>query len=110
MGNPNASIPTPQPTFYRPQFGAHAKAIASTSVTSVSAASLESGCVDELNLAKRLVAVKNCRSVTKADLPFNDAMPKITVDPDTYTVTADGEKLSCEPLAEHPMAQRYFLF
>ena len=110
MGDPNASIPTPQPTFYRPQFGAHAKAIASTSVTFVSAASIESGGLDELNLSKRLVAVKNCRSVTKADLPFNDAMPRITVDPDTYTVTADGQELRCEPLAELPMAQRYFLF
>ena len=110
MGDPNASIPTPQPTFYRPQFGAHAKAIASTSVTFVSAAALESGTLRPLNLTKRLVAVKNCRSVTKADLPFNDAMPAITVDPETYTVTADGAELRCEPLAVLPMAQRYFLF
>jgi hypothetical protein len=110
MGDPNASIPTPQPTFYRPQFGAHAKAIASTSVTFVSAASLESGDLRPLDLKKRLVAVKNCRSVTKTDLPFNDAMPKITVDPDSYTVTADGSELRCEPLSVLPMAQRYFLF
>ncbi len=110
MGDPNASIPTPQPTMYRPQFGAFGLAIGATSVTFVSAASLEAGDLQELGLRKRLVAVKNCRSVTKADLPFNGAMPAITVDPDTYTVTADGERLTCEPLAVLPMAQRYFLF
>jgi urease subunit alpha len=110
MGDPNASIPTPQPTMYRPQFGALGKAIAATSVTFVSAASLAAGTLGELGLAKRLVAVKNCRSVTKSDLPFNDSLPKITVDPDTYTVTADGEALRCEPLSVLPMAQRYFLF
>ena len=110
MGDPNASIPTPQPTFYRPQFAAHGRAIASTSVTFVSHAALTSGTLESLGLAKRLVAVKNCRHVTKADLPFNDAMPKITVDPDTYTVTADGRELRCEPLSVLPMAQRYFLF
>jgi urease subunit alpha len=110
MGDPNASIPTPQPTMYRPQFGAFGKAIAATSVTFVSAASLDSGSLAGLDLTKRLVAVKNCRSVTKRDLPFNDLLPKITVDPDTYTVTADGEALRCEPLSVLPMAQRYFLF
>jgi urease subunit alpha len=110
MGDPNASIPTPQPTMYRPQFGAFGRAIAATSVTFVSAASLESGALDELGLHKRLVAVKNCRSITKRDLPFNDSLPQITVDPDTYTVTADGEQLRCEPLSVLPMAQRYFLF
>ena len=110
MGDPNASIPTPQPTMYRPQFGAFGRAIASTSVTFVSAASLESGGLDELGLTKRLVAVKNCRDISKSDLPFNDALPKITVDPDTYHVTADGVALQCEPLSVLPMAQRYFLF
>ena len=95
---------------YRPQFGAFGKAIASTCVTFVSAVSLESGALTELGLKKRLVAVKGCRSVTKADLPFNNSMPKITVDPDTYTVTADGRELRCEPLSVLPMAQRYFLF
>jgi urease subunit alpha len=110
MGDPNASIPTPQPTMYRPQFGAFGRSIASTSVTFVSAASLESGNLGELGLTKRLVAVKNCRSITKKDLPFNDSTPAITVDPDTYTVTADGRELRCEPLAVLPMAQRYFLF
>lgn len=110
MGDPNASIPTPQPTMYRPQFGAFGKAIASTSLTFVSAASLESGDLDALQLTKRLVAVKNCRNISKHDLPFNDTLPKITVDPDTYTVTADGQALQCEPLSILPMAQRYFLF
>ncbi len=110
MGDPNASIPTPQPTMYRPQFGAYGKAMAATSITFVSAASLESGGLAELNLAKRLVAVQSCRKITKRDLPFNDTLPKITVDPDTYTVTADGEPLRCEPLSVLPMAQRYFLF
>ena len=86
------------------------KAIAATSVTFVSAAALESGTLDALGLTKRLVAVRNCRSIGKKDLPFNDAMPHITVDPDTYTVTADGHELRCEPLAVLPLAQRYFLF
>jgi urease subunit alpha len=95
---------------YRPQFAAHGRAIAATSVTFVSAASLESGELVGLGLNKRLVAVKNCRAVTKRDLPFNGALPKITVDPDTYTVTADGVELRCEPLSVLPMAQRYFLF
>ena len=110
MGDPNASIPTPQPMMYRPQFGAFGKAVHATSITFVSGAALESGSLDDLGLQKRLVAVKGCRSVTKADLPFNNSMPKITVDPETYTVTADGKELRCEPMAELPMAQRYFLF
>jgi len=110
MGDPNASIPTPQPMMYRPQFAAFGKAIASTSVTFVSAISLETGSLDHLGLKKRLVPVKGCRDITKADLPFNSSQPKITVDPETYTVTADGEELRCEPLSVLPMAQRYFLF
>ena len=110
MGDPNASIPTPQPMMYRPQFGAFGKAIASTSVTFVSAASLENDGLSRLHLKKRLVPVKNCRSITKSDLPFNNSLPEITVDPETYTVTADGRELRCEPLAVLPLAQRYFLF
>ena len=110
MGDPNASIPTPQPTIYRPQFGAFGKSIASTSLTFVSAVSLETGGLDYLGLTKRLSAVKNCRSVTKRDLPFNNALPKITVDPESYAVIADGRELRCEPLSVLPMAQRYFLF
>lgn len=110
MGDPNASIPTPQPTIYRPQFGAFGRSIASTSLTFVSAVSLESGALDHLCLEKRLSAVRGCRAVTKRDLAYNDALPKITVDPETYSVVADGRELRCEPMSELPMAQRYFLF
>src|SRR5688572_18202666 len=97
MGDPNASIPTPQPTFYRPQFAAHGRAKFSTSVTFVSDAALRSGKLSSLGLAKRLSAVKNTRGVTKRDLLWNNALPKIHVDPETYTVTADGRELTCEP-------------
>jgi urease subunit alpha len=110
MGDPNASIPTPQPMFYRPQFAAHGRAKYSTSVTFVSAASLQHGSLKELQLAKRLSAIKNTRKVTKRDLLWNDALPKIEVDPETYTVKADGRVLTCEPAKVLPMAQRYFLF
>lgn len=110
MGDPNASIPTPQPTIYRPQFGAFGRSIATTSLTFVSGISLDSGGLEQLGLQKRLSAVKGCRAVTKRDLAFNDALPKITVDPETYSVVADGKELRCEPLSVLPMAQRYFLF
>jgi urease subunit alpha len=110
MGDPNASIPTPQPMFYRPQFAAHGRAKYSTSVTFVSSASLQQGSLKELQLAKRLSAIKNTRKVTKRDLLWNDALPKIEVDPETYTVKADGRVLTCEPAKVLPMAQRYFLF
>lgn len=110
MGDPNASIPTPQPMFYRPQFAAHGRARRSTSVTFVSQASLELGSLRHLDLGKRLVAVRGTRTVRKQDLLWNDATPKIEVDPETYTVKADGVRLTCEPMAVLPMAQRYFLF
>ena len=110
MGDPNASIPTPQPTFYRPQFAAHGRARGSTSVTFVSRAAMEYGFLDHLHLSKRLVPVSKTRSVTKRDLLWNDSLPKIEVDPETYTVKADGRELRCEPASELPMAQRYFLF
>ena len=110
MGDPNASIPTPQPTFYRQQFAAHGRAKFSTSVTFVSGASLQYGLLSELHLAKRLVAVKNTRKITKRDLLWNDALPKMEVEPETYTVKADGRVLTCEPAKVLPMAQRYFLF
>jgi len=110
MGDPNASIPTPQPMFYRPQFAAHGRAKFSTSATFVSAVALESGALDSLKLGKRLVAVKGTRNVTKKDLIWNDATPRIEVDPETYTVRADGRVLTCEPASVLPMAQRYFLF
>jgi urease subunit alpha len=110
MGDPNASIPTPQPSFYRPQFAAHGRANSSTSVTFVSGAALRGGALGSLNLAKRLVAVSNTRTISKKDLLWNDALPKIEVDPETYTVKADGRELRCEPARVLPMAQRYFLF
>jgi urease subunit alpha len=108
MGDPNASIPTPQPTFYRPQFAAHGRAKFSTSVTFVSEASLRTGKMPELS--KRLVAVRNTRNISKRDLLWNDTLPRIEVDPETYTVRADGRELRCEPATVLPMAQRYFLF
>ncbi|HEY5892897.1 MAG TPA: urease subunit alpha [Chthoniobacterales bacterium] len=110
MGDPNASIPTPQPMFYRPQFGAHGRAKFKTSLTFVSDAALRSGKLADLGLGKTLSAVKNTRGVTKRDLLWNDALPKIEVDPETYIVKADGLELRCEPATVLPLAQRYFLF
>ncbi len=110
MGDPNASIPTPQPTFYRPQFAAHGRAKFSTSLTFVSEAALSSGRLVELSLGKQLSAVRNTRQISKRNLLWNDAMPRIEVDPETYTVKADGRELRCEPATVLPMAQRYFLF
>jgi len=110
MGDPNASIPTPQPTFYRPQFAAHGKARFQTSVSFVSKQSLEEGLADKINVKKRLVAVSNTRKVGKKDLLFNESCPDIEIDPETYIVKADGDLLECEPLSELPLAQRYFLF
>jgi urease subunit alpha len=109
MGDPNASIPTPQPVHYRPMFGAFGKAL-KTSVTFVSKASLKNPALKKLNLSKPLVAVKNIRKVGKKDMVHNDWMPKISVDPETYEVRANGELLTCEPAKVLPMAQRYFLF
>lgn len=109
MGDPNASIPTPQPVHYRPMFGSFGKAL-KTSLTFVSEAALANPEVKALNLQKPLVAVKNCRNISKKDMVLNDATPKIEVDPETYQVLADGEFLICEPATELPMAQRYFLF
>jgi len=110
MGDPNASIPTPQPTFYRPQFAAHGRARYSTSLTFVSDAALREGSLSHLGLSKRLAPVRNTRHVSKRDLVWNNALPRIEVDPETYTVKADGRELRCEPAATLPMAQRYFLF
>ncbi len=109
MGDPNASIPTPQPVHYRPMFGSFAGGL-KTAVTFVSQAALENPEVAALNLAKSLVAVKDTRKVGKRDMVHNGATPVIDVDPETYAVRADGELLVCEPVAVLPMAQRYFLF
>ncbi len=110
MGDPNASIPTPQPVHYRRMFGALGRARFETSVTFVSRAALEAEVGKRLGLQKRLVAVRNTRAVRKSDLIHNRALPCIEVDPQTYEVRADGVLLTCEPAAELPLAQRYFLF
>ncbi|TMH01792.1 MAG: urease subunit alpha [Betaproteobacteria bacterium] len=109
MGDPNASIPTPQPVHYRPMFGAFGKAL-QTSVTFVSQAALNNGAVAKLGLSKPLVAVSETRKLGKRDMKLNDALPAIEVDPETYAVRADGALLTCEPAKVLPMAQRYFLF
>jgi urease subunit alpha len=110
MGDPNASIPTPQPTFYRPQFGAFGRAVGATSLTFVSQASLGSKALANLGDRRRLEAVRNTRHLGKRDMVLNDALPRIEVDPETYTVKADGRVLTCDPAKVLPMAQRYFLF
>ena len=109
MGDPNASIPTPQPVHYRPMFGSFGKAL-KTSVTFVSQAALKNPAVQALKLEKPLIAVSGCRGVQKSDMVHNSATPEITVDPETYVVKADGVHLVCEPASELPLAQRYFLF
>lgn len=111
MGDPNASIPTPQPMHYRPMFGAYGKARTNSSVTFVSKAALESGLHGRLGVDKQFAAVENTRGgIGKHSMVLNDAMPHIEVDPETYEVRADGELLTCEPATVLPMAQRYFLF
>ena len=110
MGDPNASIPTPQPVHYRPMFGALGGALAATHVTFLSAAALAAGVGEKLGLRRRMVAVENTRSVRKRDLIHNDALPVIEVDAQTYEVRADGQLLTCAPATVLPLAQRYFLF
>jgi urease subunit alpha len=110
MGDPNASIPTPQPVHYRPMFASFGRALAASSVTFVSQAGLDAGIGESLGLAKPLLAVANTRAIGKADMVHNAAAPVMEIDPETYTVRADGELLTCEPASVLPMAQRYFLF
>ncbi len=110
MGDPNASIPTPQPVHYRPMFGAFGRAAAMTSVNFVSQAALDANIAASLGLQRSLVAVKNCRSVRKQHMVHNSYQPVMEVDPETYEVRADGELLVCEPAEVLPLAQRYFLF
>ena len=110
MGDPNASIPTPQPMYYHPQFASFGKALAKTSITFVSQAAMENDIAGKLGLQKLLRPVANTRSISKRDMVLNAALPDIEIDPETYTVTADGEVLTCEPAKQLPMAQRYFLF
>ncbi|HKF78602.1 MAG TPA: urease subunit alpha [Candidatus Dormibacteraeota bacterium] len=109
MGDPNASIPTPEPVRYRPMFGALGGALAATSVTFVSRAALDSGIGERLGLVRRLEAVRGCRAATKADMVRNDRTPEITVDPETYEVRIDGELATVPPAERLPMAQLYFL-
>jgi urease subunit alpha len=110
MGDANASIPTPQPVHMRPMFASYGGAIAATSLTFVSQASLKKGHLDKLNLQKQTVPVSGIRKLTKRDMKLNDALPQMEVDPETYEVRANGELLTCEPATVLPMAQRYFLF
>ncbi|WP_455222292.1 urease subunit alpha [Kaarinaea lacus] len=110
MGDPNASIPTPQPVHYRPMFAAFGLARAATSVTFVSRAAVENAVADQLKLNKRVMPVSNTRTISKKDLIHNSYQPKMEVDAQTYEVRADGELLVCEPADVLPLAQRYFLF
>jgi urease subunit alpha len=110
MGDPNASIPTPQPVRYRPMFGAFGRALAESCVTFVSRAAAEADVAGKLDLARSVVAVEGTRRIGKRDMVLNDATPRMEVDPETYAVRADGELLVCEPAEVLPMAQRYFLF
>jgi urease subunit alpha len=110
MGDPNASIPTPQPVIYRHMFGAYGKAVYNTCITFVSSISLENGNVRAYGLQKQLLPVRNCRNIGKKDLIHNDKTPNIEVNPETYEVKVDGEHITCEPVDVVPLAQRYFLF
>lgn len=110
MGDPNASIPTPQPVIYRHMFGAYGKALHKTCITFVSQASIENGLIGEYELQKNVFPVKNCRNISKRDLIHNDATPNIDVNPENYEVKVDGEHITCEPVSVLPLAQRYFLF
>jgi urease subunit alpha len=110
MGDANASIPTPQPVLPRPMFGAEPAAAAATSVHFVSQQAVDDGLAGRLAVSRRLVAVRNVRGVGKAQMPLNDTLPEIEVDPDTFTVRIDGDVWQEDPAVDLPMAQRYFLF
>jgi len=110
MGDPNASIPTPQPVHMRPMFASYGSAVSSTSFTFISKIALELGVPDQLNLKKTVLPTTNTRTIGKRDLKLNDYLPNIEVDPETYVVRVDGEIITCEPAIELPMTQRYFLF
>jgi urease subunit alpha len=110
MGDPNASIPTPQPVHYRKMFGAFGAARFNTRMTFLSQASVDEGIVEKLGLKSLVGVVKSCRSVTKSSMIHNDYQPNIEVDSQTYEVKADGVLLTCEPASEVALAQRYFLF
>ena len=110
MGDPNASIPTPQPVVMRPMFGAMGKAVGGTSVAFVSGAAVSAGVGERYGLDKEVAAVSGCRTVSKKDMVYNDLTPNVEVDPETFDVMADGVRLTCDPVSEVPLAQRFFLF
>ncbi|TAL00102.1 MAG: urease subunit alpha, partial [Aquabacterium sp.] len=110
MGDPNASIPTPQPVHYRPMFGAFGGALSRSSLTFMSQAAISAGLHQQYGLKKQIVGVKGCRTVKKTDMVHNAYMPVMEIDAQTYQVRADGQLLTCEPATSLPMAQRYFLF
>jgi len=110
MGDPNASIPTPQPVHYRPMFANFGKALASSNLTFVSKLAHQDGIAKKLGLARNVLPVSNTRKIGKKDMRHNDAMPNVEIDPETYEVRADGKRITCEPATSLPLAQRYFLF
>jgi urease subunit alpha len=110
MGDPNASIPTPQPVLYRPMFGSFGGAVGATSITFISQAARKNGLAEKLGLKHRAVPVSDCRKIGKKDMRHNSATPAIDVDPETYEVRVDGQLVTCEPAKVLPLAQRYFLF
>jgi urease subunit alpha len=110
MGDPNASIPTPQPVHYRPMFGSYGGALARGSLTFMSQAAVDNDLGNQLGLHKTVAAVRQCRSLRKADMVHNGYTPVMQIDAQTYEVRADGVLLTCEPATVLPMAQRYFLF
>ena len=110
MGDPNASIPTPQPVYTRPMFGSYGRSLENSSVTFVSKSSLEADSLNHLNIQKTLLPVSNTRSISKKDMVLNDVCPTIDVNPETYEVRANGEIITCEPAEELPMAQKYFMY
>ena len=110
MGDPNASIPTPQPVKMRPMFGAKGKAVGDNSIAFVSGAAATLGVGEKYGLSKSVEAVTGCRNIKKSDMVLNGTTPDISVDPETFRVVADGKELTCEPLSELPLAQKYFFF
>ena len=110
MGDPNASIPPPQPVYSRPMFGAYGRSMETNSIIFVSQSASENKGLDELALRKKIVPVENTRNISKKSMKLNDLCPEIEVDPETYEVRLDGELITCEPAKELPMAQRYFLY
>ncbi len=110
MGDPNASIPTPQPVYSRPMFGSMGRNVHHSAVTFVSQAAQSNDIRSALGLNKQTLAVENTRNIGKSDMIMNAATPEIEVNPETYEVRANGELLTCEPATEVPMAQRYFMF